>query len=233
MAWIWTDETKAEAIRLYREGKSASKISAVIAHHGRTPTRDAVIGVIHRAKVTRSPDAKKASMRNPQVAKAPRAAVVDPRRVTPPERSARPQEQRIARRVKEAAAVAQESSAVGIFASPNRFDCRSSTSGKGGGVPAPIILKPAATKPTALSRVLAELDVATQCRFPVGRDPGPGRMADQLLCGQSREPGEIYCPACRRLSYRTPETAAKQNAAATKMREHLTQASRQRHRRAA
>ena len=47
MSWIWTDDTAAMALRMWKDGKSASEIARHL-HNGYGPSRNAVIGKVSR-----------------------------------------------------------------------------------------------------------------------------------------------------------------------------------------
>lgn len=52
--WIWTDEKRAEAIRLYVAGHSCRQVAAQIATEHNAPTRNAVIGLMYRSGIHRT-----------------------------------------------------------------------------------------------------------------------------------------------------------------------------------
>ncbi len=79
-AWLgWTDDNVATTKRLFLEGKSATEISGVI----HAPTRNAVIGKLHRLGLTKSD--KPRTVAAERVPRAPRPRVAPP----PPATSAR------------------------------------------------------------------------------------------------------------------------------------------------
>jgi len=92
MSAIWTDENRATAMRLWKDGHSAS---AIAAHFGPGVTRSAVIGMVHRLRVKNGHVAGKYAARvlkpraapepRPQTPSLPHLVVRPPLALNPPQ----------------------------------------------------------------------------------------------------------------------------------------------------
>lgn len=55
-------------------------------------------------------------------------------------------------------------------------------------------------KPGPRAIVMADM-TETACKYPVGKDPGPGLMFLQLFCGEARDGASPYCANHGRVAY--------------------------------
>jgi GcrA cell cycle regulator len=196
----WTEERVELLKKLWLEGLSASQIAGVLAEG---VTRNAVIGKVHRLKL--SGRAKPASS-TPRVRQAPRPAT---RRVAAPSSSATPSMSSNAMRSSSVGSSANlgGASAGGMSAV---MKSRTISSGAGGGIQGATALKldeefdvqvdtaPVAELFIPVEQRLSLLQLSEHtCKWPIGDPLTP----DFYFCGQHSEDGKPYCEFHSRRAY--------------------------------
>ena len=171
----WTDARRAEAEKRYRDGQSASHIAEAMRAPDFKPSRNAIIGLLHRKQVTRAgadevkQSLGRASLRLPKLSAAPASPPPSPKKpavAKAPPVNAAPKPQ------------APPRSEPTVVAIPRR--------------------RPLSALLQAGPQSVGLVDLhAHACKFPVGAATGE----HQLFCGLDRADGEdLYCAEHARLA---------------------------------